>query len=154
MGKARVNYIDYVKGFGILLLLLYHSMNTGTNYVGEWITSFNMPIFFIICGFLLYFRFGNDFFNINIVKVFKRRVWQLIVPYFVFCFLLMFMHVILHFLDGGTEAGMFKEYLFRIFSLQGIDSLWFIPCYFMAELLTLIVLKYTRYHSYVCLLNK
>lgn len=147
--KDRVNYIDYVKGFGILLLLLSHSMNAGSNYIGEWITSFNMPIFFIICGFLLYFRFGNNLSNVNILNVFKRRIRQLLIPYFVFCFLLMFMHVILHLLAGGNESTLLKEYLFRIFSLQGIDSLWFIPCYFMAELLTLIILKYSKY-DFVC----
>ena len=147
MKKVREDYIDYVKVFGLILLLLSHSMDTTTNYIGEWVTSFNMPIFFIICGFLLRLRFGNDLVHVNIVAVLKRRLWQLAIPYFVFCFLLVFMYIVLSYLSGGGEytGSIFKESMFKIFSLQGIDFLWFIPCYFIVELLFLAILKYAKY---------
>ena len=47
--KKRLNYLDYAKGIGILLVVLGHIYN---NSVKLWIYSFHMPLFFIISGYL------------------------------------------------------------------------------------------------------
>ena len=40
-------------------------------------------------------------------------------------------------LSGNYDVAIFT-YLFKIVTFQGIDSLWFIPCYFASELLLVI----------------
>lgn len=42
----RLNYLDYTKGFAILLMLLAHCMGDN-NLLHTWIFSFHMPIFFV-----------------------------------------------------------------------------------------------------------
>lgn len=51
----RVKWIDTVKGFGILLVVLEHVYRY--NAVSVWITSFHMPMFFILSGWI---RGGNQ----------------------------------------------------------------------------------------------
>lgn len=46
----RIRSIDYVKGIAILLLVVSHCLSGG--FLRSWITSFDMPVFFIICGIL------------------------------------------------------------------------------------------------------
>lgn len=45
----RLKYLDYTKGFAILLMLLAHCMGNN-NLLHNWIFSFHMPIFFVVCG--------------------------------------------------------------------------------------------------------
>ena len=39
MGNKRMEYLDYVKGFGILLVVLGH-VYAGNNYIKIWLYSF------------------------------------------------------------------------------------------------------------------
>ena len=48
----RIDYLDYTKGFGILLVILGHIYDA-SNPIKIWLYSFHMPLFFIISGFLL-----------------------------------------------------------------------------------------------------
>lgn len=65
MGKNRIIWIDAAKGFGILLVMFSHLID-----IGAYITSFYMPIFFIIAGYFMPRQL--------IVKKAKR----LLIPYF------------------------------------------------------------------------
>lgn len=62
--KVRIPWIDYAKSFLIITVILYHSFITETwkidmhdkpffwVYVGSFVTSFNLPAFFFLSGFL------------------------------------------------------------------------------------------------------
>ena len=53
MGNAkRLNYLDFVKGFAILLVVLGHIYDI-SNPIKIWLYSFHMPLFFIISGILI-----------------------------------------------------------------------------------------------------
>lgn len=48
----RYAWIDCMKGIGIILVVLGHIYRD--NYVGLWIYSFHMPLFFMLSGYLMY----------------------------------------------------------------------------------------------------
>lgn len=130
----RFKFIDYSKGLAILLMLFAHvCSNRGIN---TWIFSFHMQVFFVICGILLQLKYGDrEITGAEFKNIFFHRLRQLGIPYGVFCFALALFYTMLNMMSGQElQVGY---YLKRIFCLQGIDSLWFLPCYFLAEILML-----------------
>lgn len=77
MGQERFTHIDIAKGIGIICVVLFHMPNVlNVDYVnnwGGWITSFYMPLFFILSGI---------FFN-NQTSL-SKRCKKLITPYLCF----------------------------------------------------------------------
>ena len=47
----RLDYMDAVKGIGILLVVMGHNLQ-GIPALTSWIYSFHMPLFFIVTGYL------------------------------------------------------------------------------------------------------
>lgn len=83
--NKRIDYLDYGKGFAIILMVLAHSM-AGDNPIKTWIESFFMPIFFVISGMLLYIRFNSEMTKSDLWDLFKKRIFQLGIPYIFFLF--------------------------------------------------------------------
>ena len=58
MSEKRLDYLDMVKGIGIILVVVGHS-----TYVSDgtltWLASFHMPLFFILSGILFAYK-GSD----------------------------------------------------------------------------------------------
>ena len=50
--SERYTWIDCIKGIGIFLVVLGHIYKD--NYIGQWIYSFHMPLFFMLSGYLMY----------------------------------------------------------------------------------------------------
>lgn len=50
--KKRVTYLDLAKGIGIILVVLGHMENINAG-LRTWISSFHMPLFFVISGMLI-----------------------------------------------------------------------------------------------------
>ena len=134
--SKRIQWIDIVKGIAILCMLWGHS--SPASPFKDWIYSWHMPIFFVICGYLR----GRDTSSItweNLIIFLKKRWHNLVIPYILFGVILIVFYDILHLLSHTT-----LEYLnnvWKLASLQGINSLWFLPVYFMAELLFVLMPK-------------
>lgn len=138
----RYKYIDNTKGLAIILMIFAHTM-TINNGIKIWIFSFHMPIFFIINGILFQKKFERRSPEMEDIKIlFIKRARQLGVPYLFFCLLLTMFYCGLSVLSGKSFD--IVGYMFKIITLQGIDSLWFIPCFFFAELTLVIVLVSRR----------
>lgn len=58
VSEKRLKYLDYTKGFAILIMLFGHCMSDN-NLLHNWIFSFYMPILFIVCGCLTAMKYGN-----------------------------------------------------------------------------------------------
>lgn len=137
----RVEYIDLAKGFAILTLILSHT-SPGES-INTWIFGFHMPIFFIVGGILLAMKDEKKPLTFGSIPTFlKRRCHNLLLPYFVFCLALTLFYGAMSFLAG--EGFAVENNLIRTFTFQGIDSLWFIPCYFWSELISTIILSLRR----------
>ena len=140
INNKRLLYLDLVKGIAILLLLLSHSI-PGEDYLKTWIFSFHMPIFFYICGIII--RIKHVKHSINIKNHLKGRIRNLIIPYFIFGFLLICFYT---FLDYFSENSVHKliPRISKLLCLQGIDSLWFIPIYFFSEFIFILTFNNKR----------
>lgn len=142
--QVRLHYVDYARGFAIILLLLSHAIPSNNDLVKIWISSFDMPIFFIICGILCYIKYPDGVKKENAFSFLKKRIFQLGVPYLFFCLLLTIFYFSLS-LVSHSEFNLLM-YIIRIFTLKGIDSLWFLPCYFLAEIIfCFVVVKLPKY---------
>ena len=73
MTKARIPEIDIMKGIAILCVILEHIDNC-PEILKHLITSFHMPLFFIIAGF--FYRPQNCY-----KEKFKKDLNRLIIPY-------------------------------------------------------------------------
>lgn len=127
----RIRSIDYVKGIAILLLVVSRCLSGG--FLRSWITSFDMPVFFIICGILNTMRNPEGIPFRKFSSWLKHRIKQIFVPYFVFGLLYILFIGMLSFISGGKFILM--DELISLFSLKGVASMWFLPVYFFAELL-------------------
>lgn len=122
--KNRLKYLDYAKGFAIILMLFAHTM-TKENYIHRWIFAFHMPIFFIISGIILNRKFGGVTTLYDLVILLKKRIFQLGVPYFVWGLLLILFYTSLEIISHSPINAI--NSFWKLVSLRGIDSLWFFP---------------------------
>lgn len=122
--------LDFAKGVGIILMVLGHCYSAGNGeHILCWLYSFHMPLFFLIPGIVygIYRRHTTDTFW-NIVK---KKVKRLLIPYFFFATITAsFLSVL-----GRKTLAVFGAYMWRIITLQGINAMWFIPCFLAAELI-------------------
>lgn len=127
------------------MLLLSHT--APGDMVNTWIFTFHMPIFFMIGGLLLWYRHGdNAVTRCDIRTLLKNRTKNLLLPYFVFCLLLSVFYAVLSYLVGGRIQ--YNHFVDTI-TFQGVDSMWFIPCYFWAELLMCLILMSGKKIMYI-----
>lgn len=141
MSAQRVEYIDLAKGFAILVLILSHTSHGES--INIWIFGFHMPIFFIVGGMLLAMKNGKKPLSIgSIPTLLIRRCHNLFLPYVVFCLALTLFYGVMSFLGG--EGFSISANLIRTFTFQGIDSLWFIPCYFWSEIISILIMSLRR----------
>ena len=132
----RLFFLDCSKGAVILLMLFTHtSLNPVIN---TWAFSFQMQFFFMVCGVIFASRDLSPN-QIDLGRHLKKRLFQLGIPYLVFCLALTVFYSCLDLLAG--QETHIPEYLLRIVMLQGIDSLWFLPVFFLAELIFLAFMK-------------
>ncbi len=127
MGKeTRIDYIDYAKAIGIILVVIGH-INEYNSPCKAWLYAFHMPLFFILSGMFL--KPSNDF------RAFiDKRVRRLIVP----------------FLIWGL---IFAEFSFKnllcvcygshqtLYIAHSLSSLWFFTVLFVAYIMAELVIN-------------
>ena len=136
--RDRAQYLDNGKGCIILLMLFSHTLS-GTGIIRTYISHFHMQFFFLVCGILLYMKYGEETVTkVQLLSAFRKRLSQIGVPYFAFCLVLALFYSGLNLIV--KQPLQFDHYLRRTLMLQGIDSLWFLSVYFFSEFLLLIFL--------------
>ena len=136
MPRKRLTYLDMAKGIGIFLVILGH-----IEYIREdtlkWISSFHMPLFFVIGGILAYEKReeGRPLFS-----ALAARARGTLVPYAAFTIMLLTMNTLEHFLEPGALSGaqLARQYVDAATG-YGIHILWFLPAYFTAGAIFLLL---------------
>lgn len=129
----RLHYVDYTKGLAIILMLFGHTM-AKVNNVYTWIYSFHMPVFFIICGFLMFKKeCQTEQAKAAIKGVVRRRLYTAGIPYYIFGIILAIFYTFLNIV--ANEPLSFGNKVFKLLTFQGIDSLWFLPVYVFADII-------------------
>lgn len=137
----RLSYIDSLKGFAILLVLLGH--NSFNDYVTYVIYFFHMPLFFFISGYLAKTP------EVSIKQTFKRKWGTLIYPYFVFGIIILLYNTVLDKLRGMFSVNKFfrriAAILYGNFIFENnsdyIGTLWFLVCLFCTVLISEMIIK-------------
>ena len=124
--KQRLHYLDNLKGFAILMVILGHCVQyriAGYEYnlIFRIVYSFHMPLFFMISGYLSHKS------SPSIISIIRKRAYQLLIPYFCFG--------IYKCLSDGlplytlfTDVGNFLWFLWALFFINSIVVL--LDCHF------------------------
>ena len=133
--QKRTEWIDFLKGLGISLVVLGH--NSIPPKIFGWIYSFHMPLFFFISGFL----FSPKKYTFSEFLIRKTRT--LLLPYLGF-FVVAYIYwavVIEKFWLGHTNLIQpIYDFLYASAHLQGVFTpLWFLPCLFLCEIIFYII---------------
>lgn len=128
LNAERQQDIDVLKGIGILLMVFDHA---GYNrYSHCYISSFHMPLFFLISGYL----WNNHSINIMI----KKRIKSLVRPYLIFSLIYFFIDLLWKALinDETHSLSTIKAILlFPTYNMPIATALWFLPCMFIASII-------------------
>lgn len=139
LGDKRIEYLDYAKGIGILLVALIHiyAFNPDINRDNfvVWVHSFHMPLFFIISGILL----KHKDVQLN-YKAIKNRIKGLLIPYLIFSIITIMVKTIT---EGFSIISVIKKCILTLVG-AGLDVLWFIPALFIGELTFLSINKFVK----------
>jgi len=137
----RLEYIDFIKGFGIFLVVLGHATLPRSPYI----YSFHVPLFFFISG--------HFFKDKPVLENLKSKLRRIYFPFVIFNVLTWLFFIIVDLLKGVQVAKHSCIDLLR--TIAGIDSsvpqngpLWFLLCLFslsvMFMLINLIKSEYLR----------
>ncbi|MET1053695.1 MAG: acyltransferase family protein [Pedobacter sp.] len=150
----RVMWIDYAKFIGIVLVICAHQ-TTNKGWF-DFISAFDIPLFFFLSGFLFSFKKFDTY-----SQFLKARVKQLLVPYLLlnlvaYIFWLFFFK---NFDEMFVSSGRFYKSFFGIFYGNGYGdwlihciATWFIICLFSLENIYFLVFrKLTDNQKYIAL---
>jgi fucose 4-O-acetylase-like acetyltransferase len=131
----RIAYIDLIKVFAIFFVILGHSI-IWTGFPKQWVYSFHMPVFFALYGMTYNFErhVSNGFLTLFF---FKNKFIRLMIPVIIWA---IGYSIVSSFNDSTFHlSNLMKIAYFSQASLRhagSLSSIWFIPCMFMAVLLT------------------
>ncbi|MBR4461158.1 MAG: acyltransferase family protein [Erysipelotrichaceae bacterium] len=131
--KKRIEWVDIAKFIGIFFVMLSH-FESCPSFLREFFTPFYLAIFFFCSGFT--YRHKEGFFDF-----FKKKVRQLVLPWFIYSNLNIILSNILSFKEHASD---FKTELFRnLLQIRYYDErLWFIPALFSAYLVFYFVIRW------------
>lgn len=129
MKNKRENWIDYLRGMGAIFVLLGHLVSYSSK-LKFYLYSFHMPLFFFISGYL--FKYEK-----NYLKLIKKNLKKLILPYLFFGVLTIIIVVLLgekiYFIDAVKGLSFFNG------SFPWNTSLWFFIVLFYSIIITNII---------------
>lgn len=130
-------YLDSIKGFGILLVVMGHTCTYLP--VFRWIYSFHMALFFIIAGLLFHPRP----FRQTLVKKARR----LLLPYAFFAVITFAYWAVIEQRLRPGDFSVPNAFANLFLARAGADNypqnavLWFLPCLFVTEMIFLLVYR-------------
>ena len=124
----RYKYIDYAKGFGILMIMIAHSIQyfSPLKLLNVFICSFHVPIFFVVSCCLAYYQRDKLY---SLHYFIKRRSKLLLVPWIVFSII----NSAMKFAVLGITHFISKEIIHQEiidFLIIGNGTVWFLTTLF------------------------
>lgn len=132
---VRIPYIDLLRGFGILLMVMGHIFHGDIFLI--WIHGFHMPLFYFVSGY-----FFKD--NITIKKAIIKKAKTTMVPYFAFG---LFYYVVwLVMIKNFAWWVPLKSLFFTPTdgNLPITVAIWFLPSLYITEITFFILRKYIK----------
>ncbi len=136
MTEKRLNYFDMVKGLGIILVVLGHIEYISDELRG-WISSFHMPLFFVVSGMLICYLKQTD---ISIEVILRKKFRGILIPYISFTIIYTFIDILNIYLNKITPYTFIQNVISGL-TLYGSSVLWFLPALFLSEVGFLLIIK-------------
>lgn len=134
--RTRINYVDIMKGIGIVLVVLGHTMLTPD--IKRYIYSFHMPLFFFISGYV--FKNKQSIKNTDFIK---NKAKRLLIPYVMFVLISMPLTI--------KQLGINPQKIINSFLLYGETSwntpIWFLFSMFITSLIYFYIDKLNDNHK-------
>jgi len=137
----RIHYIDFVKGIGIILVILGH-----ISYISDttrtFVVSFHMPLFFILSGMLICLRNEAER---PVIETLKKKFRRMMIPYYIYSVIGILIYIVYYLLtgrDGGFPTVLSD--IVQTLTLYGYSVMWFLPAIFGAEILLIIIIRKCR----------
>ena len=135
--KERLEWIDMAKGIGIYFVCIGH-----IEYLHDplriWISSYHMPLFFIISGILMAVKGEPE-------KDFKDCVYKkfrgILIPYFWFSLIYFLIDILNVAVFGYIDMHTFIVDQISSLTFYGFSVLWFLPAIFLADVFFLFLKK-------------
>lgn len=141
--KKRILYLDMAKGVGIVLMIAGHLIGAlqSIDYKPyfppsyQFISSFHMPLFFVISGILLRITREEER---DMRQVICRKAKTLLVPYVSFSVIYFVMNIFtcIFFPDILTFPELGRFFIYSV-TFRGVSVLWFLPALFLGEVIFL-----------------
>lgn len=126
--NIRLEWIDVLKGIGILCIMLLHYENgIFPKWLDYLIGSFMITIFYVISGYIHAHKLP-----IPISIFIKKRFRQLMIPYFWFSLLIIIFDFILFCFNERSIIQIAQDAYYTVV-FRGIGTLWFLPVLFVGE---------------------
>lgn len=134
--KHRIEYIDCMRGIGMLLVVLGHAINSGQIPLCKIIWSFHMPLFFFINGMLNNNRKEKPFFQFLL-----SRIRTLLVPQILLAVLTICSNILI-------SCVAVKSLTLREIDFVSPFLDWFLPTLFVVEMINWVLRRYILKKTY------
>lgn len=133
--QDRQVYLDVAKGMGILGVVASHCLvQTSLGILSDWYGFFMLAVFYVYTGWRYSLRYGEEKTGISSKEMAKRRLVSLGIPYVCYSALFILSRIFLVWPQQYTIFVLMSD-LYYTGTLVGLETLWFLPSMFVAELL-------------------
>ena len=139
----RINWIDQVKGIGILLVVVGH-MNI-PHELSKIIFSFHMPLFFFISGYL----YNEKKYSVNFENVFYSKLKSLVWPFITFT---IFYLILSLFINQNSIINSFDYVNFLKGNRSLNTPLWFLTALFSTEIIFSQIIRFFNIRKAILLI--
>lgn len=131
--NKRLNYLDYTRALGILLIVMQHAFQYFWVFDGivSYIKTFHVTIFFVISGYIAGVRFKENF---SLKEIVINRLRSLLIPYIVFSCINTFLKFTVLKIQGYLTEEIVRQEMTDFFTI-GNGAVWFLTTLFLIEVL-------------------
>lgn len=133
--QDRQVYLDVAKGMGMLGVVASHCLvETSLGFLSDWYGFFMLAIFYVYTGWRYGQRYGTEKTGITTREMAGRRLVSLGIPYVCYSVLFIISRIFLVWPEQYTLLVLSSD-IYYTGTLVGLETLWFLPSIFIAEVL-------------------
>ena len=133
--QDRQVYLDVAKGMGMLGVVASHCLvETSLGILSDWYGFFMLAVFYVYTGWRYALRYGKERTGISSREMAGKRLISLGIPYVCYSVLFIFSRIFLVWPQQYTFLVLMSD-IYYTGTLVGLETLWFLPSMFIAELL-------------------
>lgn len=131
--NKRLNYLDYTRALGILLVVMQHAFQYFGVFDGivSYIKTFHVTIFFVISRYIAGVRFEE---KSSLREIVINRSRSLLIPYIVFSCINTFLKFTVLKIQGYLTEEIIRQEMTEFFTI-GNGTVWFLTTLFLIEVL-------------------